>query len=376
MDRLGLPHVTLDRRVGELSGGEAVLLALAGQLLRRPEVLLLDEPTNNLDLNARRALYDAVASWRGVLVVVSHDRALLELADATVELYRGGARCYGGNLTAYEEAVAAEQDAARRTVRTAEGDLRLQRRELAEARVKLDRRLRYGKKMWETKREPKVVMGERKRQAQVAAGKYRNLHLDRVKQAEDRLTETEGTVRDDVEIRIDLPLTSVPARRTVMAFTEVRPCFGPAATLRVRGPERIALVGANGCRQDHVAAYDHGPAHAVGRRGVARGSGPVAAAATRADQVVATLSGGELFRATLAALLLAERAPTADAGRADEQPRYAKQPPLDWRTGRLPGRAAGGQPRPAVPAHAGHHALAAARTARLPRSIHRNGLTP
>jgi ATPase subunit of ABC transporter with duplicated ATPase domains len=50
LDRLGLDHVGLDRRVGELSGGEAVLLGLAAQFLRRPEVLLLDEPTNNLDL--------------------------------------------------------------------------------------------------------------------------------------------------------------------------------------------------------------------------------------------------------------------------------------------------------------------------------------
>jgi ATPase subunit of ABC transporter with duplicated ATPase domains len=42
--------------------------------LRRPNVLLLDEPTNNLDLDARRRLYDAVVAWTGVLVIVSHDR--------------------------------------------------------------------------------------------------------------------------------------------------------------------------------------------------------------------------------------------------------------------------------------------------------------
>ncbi|MGH3982782.1 MAG: ABC-F family ATP-binding cassette domain-containing protein [Pseudonocardiaceae bacterium] len=346
LDRLGLHHVTLDRRVGELSGGEAVLLALAGQLLCRPDVLLLDEPSNNLDLHARRALYDVVASWRGVLVVVSHDRELLESADATVELYRGRARCYGGNLAAYEEAIAVEQDAARRTVRTAEADLRLQRRDLAEARVKLDRRLRYGKKMWENKREPKVVMGERKRQAQVAAGKHRNLHLDRVKQAEDRLAEAEGTVRDDDEIRIDLPQTSVPARRTVVVFEELRPYFGPPATLRVRGPERIALVGANGAGKTTLLRTIAGqlapsagevrlavPARLLPQRldvldgaltvadNVARfapEASPNAIRARlarmlfpgeRADQVVATLSGGELFRATLATLLLAEPAP-------------------------------------------------------------------
>ncbi len=53
-------------------------------------------------------------------------------------------------------------------------------------------------------------------------------------------------MRDDDNIRIDLPQTSVPARRTVVVCTDLRPCFGPPVILRVRGPERIALVGANG----------------------------------------------------------------------------------------------------------------------------------
>ena len=58
IERLGLAAIGLDRTVREISGGEAVLLALAARLLRRPDVLLLDEPTNNLDLRARRRLFD------------------------------------------------------------------------------------------------------------------------------------------------------------------------------------------------------------------------------------------------------------------------------------------------------------------------------
>src|SRR5690606_25527202 len=81
LDRLGLPPVGLDRPRGTLSGGEAVMVGLAAQFLRRPRVLLLDEPTNNLDLAARHRLYDAVAAWRGVMVLVSHDRALLDRSE-------------------------------------------------------------------------------------------------------------------------------------------------------------------------------------------------------------------------------------------------------------------------------------------------------
>ena len=256
LDRLGLGHVDLDRTAGTLSGGEIVMVGLAALLIRRPDVLLLDEPTNNLDLDARRRLYAAIRSWSGVLVVVSHDRTLLDLVDQIADLREGGVRTFGGNLTAYEEALAAEQEAAERLVRTAEGDLRRQKRELEEARIKLDRRVRYGNKMYANKREPKIIMQERKRQAQVSAGKHRNMHADKLEQAQERLTEAELAVRDDAEIRVTLPETGVPAGRTVLTasgFTGLYELRGgpdtdgePVEELVLRGPERVALVGPNG----------------------------------------------------------------------------------------------------------------------------------
>src|SRR5262249_61781764 len=122
----------------------SVLLCLAAQFLRRPGVLLLDEPTNNLDLDARHRLYDAVASWAGAMVIVSHDRELLDRVDQIAELRGGEVRWYGGNFTDYEETLAVEQEAAERTVRSAEADVRRQKRELIETRTKLDRRGRGG----------------------------------------------------------------------------------------------------------------------------------------------------------------------------------------------------------------------------------------
>src|SRR5699024_9930882 len=77
LETLGLGGIGLDRTVGELSGGETILLRLAALLIERPDVLLLDEPTNNLDLFARRRLYQAVDTWRsGTLIVISHDMDL------------------------------------------------------------------------------------------------------------------------------------------------------------------------------------------------------------------------------------------------------------------------------------------------------------
>lgn len=346
LDRLGLGHVELDSWIGALSGGELVLLGLAAELLREPAVLLLDEPTNNLDIDARRRLHDAVATWRGAVIVVSHDRGLLELMDDIAELRDGAVRSYGGNLTAYEQAVAVEQEAAERTVRAAESDLKRQRRELIDAQTKLDRRKRYGQKLNDNKREPKVVMGERKRQAQVSAGKHRTMHQEKVRQARTRLDGAEAAVRADDEIRIDLPGTEVPAGRGVLELCHVLLCHGGQVNLAVRGAERIVLTGRNGAGKTTLlrtitgalapdsgtvrlkVPHRHLPqrldilddaltvAENVGQFAPDASTNAVRAGLARflftgesVHRPVATLSGGERFRATLAALLLAEPAP-------------------------------------------------------------------
>lgn len=346
LDQLGLPGLDLDRTIGEVSGGEGVLLRLAALLLRRPDVLLLDEPTNNLDGPARQRLYDAVTGWSGVLVVVSHDRELLELVDRIADLRDGEVHWYGGNFSAYEHALAVEQEAAERTVRAAEADVQRQKRELADAQVKLARRVRYGNKMNANKREPKIVMNERKREAQVSAGKHRTLHTERLKEARERLDEAAEAVRDDDEIRIDLPYTAVPPGRTVLTLHALRTRFGARAELEVRGPERIALTGRNGSGKTTLlrtlageipplegTAEAHVPYRFLPQRldvldpelTVAENVARFAPDATnnhirarlarflfkgaRADQQAGTLSGGERFRASLAALMLAEPAP-------------------------------------------------------------------
>src|SRR5580700_9540071 len=219
LDRLGLASLGLDDRVERLSGGETILAALAALFLRRPDILLLDEPTNNLDLDARGRLYDAVASWTGVMVIVSHDRGLLGLVDQIADLSAGSVRMYGGNLAAYEDLLAAEQAAAQRAVATAAADVRREHRDLVEAQTKQARRDRHGRKVAASGGLPRIVTYARKRAAQETAGRSRELHAERLQAARDRLGEAEQSVRDDAEIRVDLPATAVPVGRTVLTVT-------------------------------------------------------------------------------------------------------------------------------------------------------------
>ena len=384
LDRLGLTHLGLDDRVERLSGGETILVALAALFLRRPDILLLDEPTNNLDLDARKRLYDAVASWTGVMVIVSHDRELLGLVDQVADLSGGQIRIYGGNLDAYEALLAAEQAAAERAVTTAAAEVRREQRDLVEAQVKQARRDRMGRQVAASGSIPRIVAHARKGAAQETAGRSRELHSERLQAARDRLEEAEQAVRDDAEIRVDLPGTAVPAGRTVLTVTgldgvhwhpaaaladaapatpqadpatpQADPAAPPAdpaappvktlAELIVRGPERIALTGPNGSGKTTLLRAIAGLAARPGvtvRLGAVvgylpqrldilddslsvvdnvRATAPAASVnevraslarflfrGPRAERLAGMLSGGERFRAVLAALLLAQPAP-------------------------------------------------------------------
>jgi ATPase subunit of ABC transporter with duplicated ATPase domains len=382
LDRLGLAGLGIDDRVERLSGGETVGVALAALFLRRPGILLLDEPTNNLDLDARRRLYDAVAAWTGVMVIVSHDRELLGLVDQIADLSGGKVRMYGGNLQAYTELMAVEQEAVQRAVTSAGAEVRRQRRGLVDAQLKQATRDRQGRKVAASGSLPRAVADARRKHAQESAGRSRELHTERLEAARGRLEEAKQAARDDAKIRVELPSTAVPSGRTVLTVTGLAgarwhpaarpqsavppetvapfepaappeaavtlqvPRSGVLAELIVRGPERIALTGPNGSGKTTLlqAMADAATLPGVSiRRGAAVGYLPqrldtlddsltvvdnVRAAAPaasvnevraslarflfrggRADRPAGTLSGGERFRAVLAALLLAQPAP-------------------------------------------------------------------
>jgi ATPase subunit of ABC transporter with duplicated ATPase domains len=326
LGRLGLPGDLLDRRLGEMSGGEVTQLGLARLLLRRPDVLLLDEPTNNLDADARARLYDVVEGWTRSLLVVSHDRDLLERMDRIGDLRDGAVRWYGGGYSAYSAQVEAEQAAAEHAVTSARSDVRRQRNDRLEAERVLAQRRRGAKKAEATTGLGKAAINAKRNQAEKSAAKYRNVHDDRLDRARERLTDAESRLREDREIRIDLPGTEVPRGRVVLDDD-----------LAVAGPDRIAVVGPNGSGKTTLLRQLVGQAHVpvaflpqrldvldddetvyanVAARAPGADPNAVRARLARflfrgaaADKRVGDLSGGERFRATLAALLLADPPP-------------------------------------------------------------------
>ncbi|MFD4973532.1 ribosomal protection-like ABC-F family protein [Streptomyces sp. NPDC058424] len=354
LDRLGLADLTLDRSLSTLSGGQVISLGLAAQLLKRPDVLLLDEPTNNLDLDARHKLYDVLEDFNGCLLLVSHDRALLDRMERVAELDRGELRFYGGNFTEYEEAVRAEQEVAEKNVRNAEQELKREKREMQQARERAERRQSNAARNLKSAGLPRIFAGNMKRGAQESAGRAGQMHAGRVSEAKARLDEAGRALREEQRITLDLPDTNVPAGRNLFLGEQLcvrlgdKDVFaGQGVDLTIRGPERIALTGPNGAGKSTLLRLLNGDLtphsgeikRADGRiaylsqrldlldldRTVAENFADYAPERPEAERMnllarflfrgprahlpVGVLSGGERLRATLACVLCAEPAP-------------------------------------------------------------------
>lgn len=274
----GLPPEALDRTVGTLSGGEAILAATLGLRMRRAPITLLDEPTNNLDRDARERLYGVVRAWRGALVVVSHDTRLLELMDDTAELHAHELSVFGGPYSEWRAWLETEQRAAQQAEIDAKKSLAKEKRQRIEAETKLAGRARAAHRAEVEKRVPKIVAHGRRQAAQVSAGRLRTEVAEKEAEARAEHDAAQRRVRDDDSVRLDLPDPDVPPSRRIATFASgaaapdpdvaepdgVRPSAAAAtapagsadtaaAAARiaerqwiVQGPERIALIGPNG----------------------------------------------------------------------------------------------------------------------------------
>ncbi|MDR2930406.1 MAG: ATP-binding cassette domain-containing protein [Propionibacteriaceae bacterium] len=237
----GLADAGLDREATTLSGGEAMVVAVAGCRLRDAPITMLDEPTNNLDQVLRQAVVEMVRTWPGTVLVVSHDRDLLESMDAIAEARDHQVTIFGGPYSQFVEAVSREQAAAVQAEKTAEQALRVARHQRVVAFERTAKNLARGKQ-----KAIKEGMGKGSRDAmrgiaEDGAGRTRGAVAARVDQAETELTQAAGRVRQSDRIRIDLPDPEVHASKTLAEFR-----CGTDGQFILRGPARVALTGRNG----------------------------------------------------------------------------------------------------------------------------------
>jgi len=355
----------LNRKVTTLSGGEAMVVAIAGCRLRRTGITLLDEPTNNLDQVLRESVLQMVRTWPGTLIVVSHDTGLLEEMDGIAEMSGHGLSLFGGSYSTWCEARETEQAAALQAEKAAEAQVQTAKRQWVATMERTTRNLSRGKQKAMNEGMGKGMRDKMKGTAEAGAGRARGIADTRVTEARQILAQASQRVRVEEHIRLDLPDPGVHASKKILELTwqihkpfrlrqdlageDADPSVNQVtqAHFIMEGPERAALAGRNGVGKTTLieqmlgrATADHGSAvHArlftdrvgylpqrlddlindldaidnilsvSGSATQAEVRAKLAGMLIRGDDVfrpVAALSGGERFRVAVARLLFAD----------------------------------------------------------------------
>ncbi|WP_431820635.1 ABC-F family ATP-binding cassette domain-containing protein [Burkholderia sp. F1] len=252
LDAAGLHDVQPATPAQSLSGGQLARIALIGALLSDAGLLVLDEPTNHLDAPGRAWLRAALDGWRGGLVVVSHDRALLAGVERIVELSPQGMRSYGGNYAFYRAQRDAEHDAAQAALDHARTERGRVRRRLEQEHDTIQRHAAGSLRDAKTANLSSMARESRKGAARNIMGQVRRHQNDTKTALDERVQQAAARVDADAPVLVSLPGTEVSARRQLFALECAQLPWRAAGdagalTWSASGPVRIALTGPNGC---------------------------------------------------------------------------------------------------------------------------------
>ena len=248
LDALDLHHVDAGTPTVSLSGGERQRIALQGAWLSQADWLVLDEPSNHLDAQQRARLVAQLARWPGGLLLVSHDRGLLEHVDEIVELSPQGLRSYGGNYAAYAQQRALEQAGFAAVLQAEKASARRAQREAQQQAERQQKRVARGEREGREGNQSKLLLDARKEKSQDSQGKLR-LRAQEAQQArQQKVVAASARCAPEAERLLLAPDSAVPNGKLILELRDLVLPYGQAQPLNLvlSGPRRLAVTGNNG----------------------------------------------------------------------------------------------------------------------------------
>ncbi len=232
------------------SGGQSQQWALARAFDSGADILLLDEPTNNLDANARQNFFKKLFSYRGGAVIVSHDRELLNQMDVLLELHNGKLSVFGGNYDFYVGQKRQLQQIIESKYTDAQKEIaRLNASAMKSQNTRQHHEAKQQKDKANKSAGSKIAANALKGKSQETDAKRRNLIQTKLNKQMERSAELSAQMRDDI-IKIPLPSTKV-YNKEIVRLENICFSYGEKKILSdfdftMRTGERVRLVGANG----------------------------------------------------------------------------------------------------------------------------------
>lgn len=253
LDEWGLSHITPEQSFAQLSGGEKTKALLAGIQVSDAPLILLDEPTNHLDAATRQQLYTLLTGTRRALLVVSHDRQLLEYCNLIHELQADGLKTYGGNYTFYEEMKATETAAIQQRIAHDEKTLKAARLQQQQAMQRQQRHNAHAHKKGQQGGLPKILLNGRRNKAEGTTAHLKQVHTEKVSGLQDKLQQSSATEQVSRLMKGHFGATPLHQGKIMVnaeginyAYPGARPLWPEPLDFTITSGLRVAISGNNG----------------------------------------------------------------------------------------------------------------------------------
>lgn len=252
LEHWGLDNFKLTQKLESLSGGQKTKVFLAGIQISQPDIIILDEPTNHLDLEGRKLLYDLIDKTDATVVIVSHDRILLNLVDTIFELSNQGIVTYGGNYDFYAEQKEVEEEALHNDIHAKERALKKAKekeRESLERKQKLDAR---GKQKQEKSGVARIMMNTLRNNAEKNTSKLKSVHAEKINGISDGLRDLRSSLKNAEQMKVNFNDSNLHSGKILIAAEDINFNYGNGIlwkdnlNLEIRSGERISIKGLNG----------------------------------------------------------------------------------------------------------------------------------
>ena len=221
LDLWGLGQFTLSYPMNLLSGGEKTRVFLTGMDIHHPSVVLMDEPTNHLDSSGRQRLYDWVEKYRSTLLVVSHDRTLLNLLPEICELEKHQINYYGGNYEFYKEQKTLMQEALQQRIEEKEKALRIARKVAHETAERRDKQNVRGEKSNIKKGVPRIVLNALQGKSEKSTSKLTGVHQEKAEKLTNERNQLRGSLSPTAALKTDFNSSSLHTGKILVTAKEI-----------------------------------------------------------------------------------------------------------------------------------------------------------
>lgn len=248
-----LSDLDLSQKLETLSGGQKTKVFLAGISIHQPELVLLDEPSNHLDNSGRNILYDFIENTKSTLIIVSHDRKLLNILDTVCELNKNGIKVYGGNYDFYKEQKEIEFNALSQDIHSKEKALKKAKekeRETLERQQKLDSR---GKGKQEKSGVARIMMNTLRNNAENSTAKLKSIHTEKIGNIKQELQNLRSSLSETDQMKFGFDNAKLHKGKKLFLAENIN--FGyengnylwkENLNFQILSGERIAIKGTNG----------------------------------------------------------------------------------------------------------------------------------